>query len=196
MTAIANHPHRVTTAIADARARLAAVAEAPVWSMDAAETTAALDDVQSAKAQLGELEARLLNHAGRIEIPAESGATSTANWHAHRTRTTRTAAHRTMRLAAGLETRDATRTALAQGSVHVEQAEVILNALADLPDDLDPDLADQAEAAAARTGADHDAKALKVLGRRILDVIDPDAADAHEAALLETEERDAPPPPG
>ena len=163
-----------------------------MWSMDAAETTATLDQVQSAKAQLGELEARLLNHADRIEIPAESGATSTANWHAHRTRTTRSLAHRTMRLADGLETRDATRTALAQGSVHVEQAEVILNALADLPDDLDPDLADQAEAHLLEQAQHFDAKALKILGRRILEVIDPEAADAHEAALLER--RSATPP--
>ena len=36
-----------------------------------------------------------------------------------------------------------------------------------------------------------DAKALKILGRRILEVASPEAADAHEAALLEREERDA-----
>ena len=75
--------------------------------------------------------------------------------------------------------------------MHVEQAEVILNALADLPDDLDPDLADQAEAHLLEQAQHFDAKALKVLGRRILDVIDPDAADAHEATLLDKEERDA-----
>ena len=36
-----------------------------------------------------------------------------------------------------------------------------------------------------------DAKALKNLGRRLLDVVAPDQADAHEAAILEREERDA-----
>ena len=45
MTAIANHPHRVTSAIADARARLASVTEVPAWSMDATETTASLDQL-------------------------------------------------------------------------------------------------------------------------------------------------------
>ena len=43
-----------------------------------------------------------------------------------------------MRLAKGLEGHDLTRTALADGRVHVEQAEAILRALTDLPDDLDP----------------------------------------------------------
>ena len=50
-----------------------------------------------------------------------------------------------MRLADGLEAHDLTRTALAEGRVHVEQAEAILRALAELPEDLDPDLVEQAE---------------------------------------------------
>ena len=50
-----------------------------------------------------------------------------------------------MRLAEGLDHHDATRTALAEGRLHAEQAEVILYALADLPDDLDPDLVAHAE---------------------------------------------------
>ncbi len=83
MTAIANHPHRVTSAIADARARLASVTEVPVWSMDAAETTASLDQLAAPAAQVAELQARVLAHGDRTDIAAESGATSTANWHAH-----------------------------------------------------------------------------------------------------------------
>ncbi len=162
----------------------------PVWSMDAAETTATLAEIQSAKAQLVELEARLLSHADRTEVAAATGATSTANWHAHATTTTRVAAHRSMRLAQGLEDHDLTRTALAEGRLHVEQAEAILRALADLPADLDPKLG-PSRAAPARAGRFFDAKALKHLGRRILEVACPEAADAHEAALLEREERDA-----
>jgi hypothetical protein len=191
MTAIANHPHRVTSAIADTRVRLASVAQVPVWSMDAIETTAAIADVQAAKAQLAEVEARLLSHATRIDIPATTAASSTANWHAVATTTTRAQAHRTMRLADGLETHDLTRAALAGGAVHVEQAEVILRALEQLPDDLDPDLTAQAEQELLAHAQHFDAKALKVLGRRILEVVSPETADAHEAALLEQEERAA-----
>ena len=50
-----------------------------------------------------------------------------------------------MRLANGLESHDATRAALAEGRVHVEQAEAILRALTELPDDLDPDITVKAE---------------------------------------------------
>ena len=145
MTAIAHRPHPVTRAITAARDQLAAVATVPLWSMDPTETSALLAQVQSAKAQLAELEARLLGHADLTDLPGATGATSTANWHAVATRTTRPQAHRLMRLAAGLETHDLTRTALAAGRVHVDQAETILRALAELPADLDPDHVEKAE---------------------------------------------------
>ena len=38
---------------------------------------------------------------------------------------------------------------------------------------------------------EHDAKALRVLGRRVLEVIDPAAAHAEEARRLEADEADA-----
>ena len=94
-------------------------------------------------------------------------------------------------MAAGLESHDQTRDALAEGRVHVEQAEAVLRALDDLPDDLDPDLVQDAEAHLLAEAEHFDARALKRFGRRLLEVVDPDAADAHEAQLLEREERDA-----
>src|SRR3954468_790969 len=187
MTAIAHHPHRVTRAITAVRRQLGQVAEVPVWSMDATETTTALADVTRLEAQLAELKARLLTHAEQTHLAAETGAASTATWHAVATTTSRREAHRATRLAAGLDTHDATRAALAAGRVHAEQAEAILRALADLPTDLDPQTAVRAEEQLLDLAATHDAKALRLLGRRILEVISPDAADAHEAALLERE---------
>ena len=191
MTAIAHQPHPVTRVLDGVRGQLDSVAGTPVWSMDATETIAAIAEVQAAEAQLVELKARLLAHADRTELAAATGATSTANWHAHTTRTTRVQAHRAMRLAEGLEGHDLTRTALATGAIHVEQAEAILRALTDLPDDLDPKDVDKAERHLLDQAATFDAKALKHLGRHILEVTSPDAADAHQAALLEKEERDA-----
>ena len=191
MTAIAHHPHRVTRAITGVRTELASVAEVPLWSMDATETAAALDDVGRAEAQLAELRSRLLAQAAAVDLPGQTGATSTANWLAHHATLTKPAAHRAARLAAALESHEPTRTALVAGQVHVEQAEVITHAVDQLPDGLDPDLVDQAERHLIDEAAHHDAKTLKVLGRRLLEVIDPDAADAHEAKLLEREERAA-----
>ncbi len=191
MTAIANHPHRVSSAVADARCELSSVADASVWSMDPTETTATLRELNALAAQVAELQARLLAHADRLQIAGSTAASSTANWHAVATRTTRSAAHRMMRTAHGLEAHEPTRTALADGRLQVEQAEVILRALAELPDDLDPDIVTQAEERLLDLAADHDAKDLRVLGRRILEVVSPETAEAHEARLLERQERAA-----
>ncbi len=68
MTAIANHPHRVSSAVADARSELSSVADASVWSMDPAETTATLRELDALAAQVAELQARLLAHADRLQI--------------------------------------------------------------------------------------------------------------------------------
>ncbi len=191
MTALAHEPHPVTRAVAEVRVHLGAVTGTPVWSMSPAQTTTALAEVQAARAQLAELEARLLAHADRIDLRAETGATNTANWHAVTTRTTRTTAHRAMRLATGLETRHLTRTALAAGRIHVEQAETILRALDELPTDLDPAVVEQAERHLLDQTGSFDAKALRQLGRHVLHVAAPDAADAHQATLLDREERAA-----
>jgi hypothetical protein len=159
--------------------------------MDATESTAALAEIGSAKAQLAELEARLLCHADRIEIAANTGTASTAKWHAHLTTTTQREAHRLIRVATGLDTHEPTRDALASGRVNVEQAEVILRALDELPADVDADVIERAETHLLDLAQVHDAKALRVLGRRILEVVSPQAADVHEARLLEREERAA-----
>ncbi len=70
----------------------------------------------------------------------------------------------------------------------VEQARVIVKAVDDLPDDLAQDLVAQAEAHLVAEAAHHDARTLKLLGQRLLEVAAPDVADAHEAKLLEREE--------
>lgn len=191
MSANAQHPHRVSTVVADARSELSALAEVPVWSMDPIETTATLKELTALAAQVAELQTRLLVHADRLQVAAETAAGSTATWHAVTTKTTRALAHRLMRTATALDAHEPTRTALAAGRVHLEQAEVIIRALDELPTDLDQDVVERAEAHLLGLAEVHDAKALRILGRRILEVVSPETADAHEAALLEREEQAA-----
>jgi hypothetical protein len=133
MTAIANHPYRVTIAIADARTSIGSVADIPLWSMDPVETTAALQELKALAAQVAELQTRVLVHADRSDVAGHGAATSTANWHAVTTQTTRPQAHRLMRIARSLDTHELTRVALAEGKLHLDQAEAILRALAPAP---------------------------------------------------------------
>ncbi len=169
------------------------VRDVPVWSMSPAETGEVLVEITFLQAQLAELRARVTAHGQVVEVEAASGATSTANWLAHQTRQTRAGAHRAARLATALATQvhEPVRVALADGVLLVDQAEVIIHAVDALPDDLDPDLVADAQARLIGYAAVHDAKALRILGRRILEVIAPEIGEAHEAKQLAREEAEA-----
>lgn len=96
--------------------------------MDPVEAGATLADLTRLEAQVVALKTRVAAHADSVEAGTETGASSTANWLAHTTRTTRTAAHRAVRLGHALAAHDPTRHALTTGDLMAEQAEVIVDA--------------------------------------------------------------------
>ena len=189
MTAIATPPtHRVSAAISAARATFADVGDAPVWSMDAAQVEAALDELAAHDAQSAALRSRLLMQAEAVEATESA---STPNWLARRHRLNRPEAHRQSRLAHSLDRHPITAAALAEARVNAEQALVVADGVDALPDDLDADLKVKAENHLIELAKDYDAKSLKAFARSILEVVAPDLADAHLAKLLEKQERDA-----
>ena len=95
------------------------------------------------------------------------------------------------RLGSELEAHPVTGEALTAGRVLADQAAVIVRAVEELPDDLDPALVVKAEVHLLGLAADFDAKALRRLGRSLLGVVAPEVGEAHEAAALAMEERDA-----
>ncbi len=191
MTALAHHSHPVAVAVASARAVLGEVAGVPVWSMTGDQTTKTLADLEALEAQTAATKARLLRHAESIDLPAENGARNVASWLARRHRLTRREAHRQRFLAEALAAHPGVETALDSGLVNTEQAHAILRGLDGLPEDLDPGLKTEAEEHLIGLARDFDAKALKNLGRTILEVVAPDLADQHLAQQLDKEERDA-----
>ena len=191
MTAVTHPRHQVSRAVAQLETTLDEVADASLWSMPTEETAEALVRLTRVAARLTELEARLATHAGTVGVAEQVGATSVANWWAHQTRMTRTEAHRKTHLAAALEHHGPVHDALRTGDLLVDQARVIIRAVEDLPDHVDPEMVVQAERHLIGEAAHFDANALRNLGHGLLHVIDPEAADAHEARLLEHEERAA-----
>jgi Domain of unknown function (DUF222) len=194
MAASTAHPplHAVARAVDQLDTVLDEVADAALWSMTPDETAATLTRLTRVIARATGLELRVAHHADTVGVGEDTGATSTANWWAHTTRQTRPEAHRKMRLATALaETHEPVRAALAAGDVLVDQAWVIVDAVDALPAEVDPALVERAERHLIGLAADHEAKALKVLGRGLFEVIAPDEADAHEARLLEREEQAA-----
>jgi hypothetical protein len=171
---------------------------ANAWTMTRAELQEALPRLTRAGARLAEVELRVLREADRNSVGDDVGATNTPAWWAHVTGQRVPVAHGLAKLAARLdEGHESTRVAMNQGRVNVEQARVITTAVEELPTDLiGPDLVADAEqhlVALADLDGDVrlDPKALRIAGRKILEVVAPDLAEAHEARILEAEEREA-----
>ena len=188
MTALATPRHRVSVATAQMRGLAAEVADASVWSMTAEETGATLVELTRLEAQIVELQSRVAAHADDLHVGSAAGASSAANWLAHETKTTRADAYGIVRLGHRLEQHRLTRDALAAGMVLAEQARVVLRWVDRLPDTVDAETRERAEAHLLEQARHHDARALNQLGKHLYEVVAPDEADAHEAAVLAKEE--------
>jgi hypothetical protein len=182
--------HRVTALARGFREELSHVSTTPLWSMTADEAGDVLVLLTQVRSQLDALQMRVLRHAETVGTGSYVGATATS-WWASATRTTRAEAHRSSHLAAAIERYDDVASALASGELRTDQARVVVEAVDGLPADVEGWVPAAATQFLLDHAADHDAKALRVLGRRVLEVVDPAAADAEEARRLEGEEWDA-----
>jgi hypothetical protein len=184
--------HAILQCAGQIRAALEQVASAPTWSMTPDEQRASLIDLTRIQAQLAELRLRVLAGADNNQVGKETGATSTGAWLAHTTKQVRTDANADVRLAKQLDTAfEATRAALAAGRLNAEQAQVIVNAVKDLPDTVSAFDRGRAETYLIGEAAKWDAKVLRGLGHRLFEVIDPDAADEREGEKLRKQEEEA-----
>ncbi|WP_281246182.1 HNH endonuclease signature motif containing protein [Nocardioides exalbidus] len=143
-----------------------------------------------ASGRLTAVQCRAAAEADRRRLGDSVGARHTHQWWAGRSGLTRAEANRLTRLGIALATEQhaPTASALAAGTVGVEQARVIVDAVDVLPKHVDADIRSKAEAVLLDHAARHDAKDLRVLGKRILDVVAPEVGESHEEAVLEAEE--------
>ncbi len=172
--------------------RLDALAETPLSSMRPEDTCEALRTLAQGEAQLASLKLRLLAEAERSEATVTSGAATAADWVAIETRQTRRDARSDLKLAQRLECHDLVAAGMATGRVNVAQARAIVASLERLPRTgefaISTEQRRQAEAHLVALAAHHDAKDLRILGRRVLEVVAPDLAEAFEGRALEAEE--------
>ncbi len=189
-----HHPGATThpvLACADAvEAALKDVADVNPGFMRTAEKREALLRLTELTGRLEELRLRVLVSAG--DVAEEVGSRDQAAWLAHTAHLDRPEARRALRLASALENQwHAVAAGMRDGTVRAAQAVVIVRALADLPDDLDQEVQDRAEAHLVELAAEFSPRSLRVLGRRVLAVVAPDVAEDHERRLLEREDQRA-----
>ena len=166
------------------------ITDVPVEFLSTNEKREALLAAQAVTSGLESLRLRLM--AASADVADDEGCRDIATWLALRAHTDRAATARLLRLAQALDTRWLqVGEALRDGRVTLDQAEVIVRALQALPADLSAELLEQAEAKLVTDADDFGPRELRVLGRRILDVIAPEIGEDAERKALEAEEQAA-----
>ena len=154
------------------------------------EKRAALVQLAQVEAQLAALRLRLM--AVSEDVALEQGARDVAALLTQHTRTDAGANRRDLALAEALDRHwHVVAAALAGGGVNLAQARVIAHALDELPGDLPADVLVRAEEHLVAEAAHFGPRELRMLGRRVLDVIAPELAEEHEARQLAKEEQRA-----
>ncbi len=184
--------HPVPAGVHALAAGLTALAERPLFSLDAATTRDTVLELADLKSRLAAYEYAVLAHAERVQVGAETGCTSTGVWAANATRTRKNVAAAQVRLAVALDGRwHRVRDALAAGAMNPDQARVVITALEDLPEDLDAALVATAEEALVGYAADFDPQELQTLGAHVLTLIAPEVGEDIDRKRLEEQERKA-----
>jgi hypothetical protein len=154
--------------------------------MSVEEKGAALLGLSSILDRVEEVRLRVL--ASADDVAAQEGARDAAAWLAHHGRRDPGECRRQLRLARALVERAPTAGALRDGGVNLAQAEVVVRALDALPEEIDTAVRTAAEGRLLEEAARFGPRALRVMGRRILDVVAPEVSEGLEARLLEQEE--------
>src|SRR4051812_47714827 len=172
--------HRLHVLAGELLRVLTEAASVETFGMDQVEAAETTVELTRAVSMLHGLALRVLARADRLDVGSLNDSTSTVAWLRSRLPITAAAASRELALARALdaEKHAATAAGVAAGEVLVEQAPVILAAVAALPGRLFAEERSQAETHLVGAARVHDATALKQLGRHLLEVVAPDLAEA------------------
>ncbi|MGZ5403944.1 MAG: DUF222 domain-containing protein [Nocardioides sp.] len=183
-----SHTHPVLAAVAAVEAAVKNVADVNPGFMSTDEEAEALRLLTTVTGRLDELRLRVL--ASASDVAEQTGARDVAAWLAAAARLDGSDTRRDERLATALDERwHAVAAGLREGAVNTAQATVIVRALDDLPDDLVSfEVQALAEARLVELAAEFGPRQLRILGRRVLDVVAPEIAEEVERKALERED--------
>ncbi len=178
--------HPIIECAAGLRRALKDVASVEPTFMTMEDKQAALVALTEVRSQLDAVTVRLL--AASDDVGDAHGLRDAAAWLAAQTRTTRRDTARDLALGRDLEHHPYVAGALTAGELRTEQARVIVQAVDALPAHVDSETRERAELVLLGLAAQHDARDLKQIGKRILDVVAPEVGESHEADALQKEE--------
>ncbi|MCK9824270.1 HNH endonuclease [Nocardioides cavernae] len=190
----------VSHVLSRVHASLTEVGEVSLGGLSDGDVVRLVDELTGVTSRLTRELCRVVAEADRRRLGDATGARDVHQWWAGRSRHTHADAARLSRLARAFEEplHAPTGQALAAGELRVEQARVIVDAVDAIPASvrtpegatriIDPEVRAQARDHLLAAAAEHDAKTLRRLGKRILDVVAPELGEAQEAKTLAQEE--------
>ena len=190
MTATAPATHPVLACVETVAAAVKDVAGVEPAFMSTSDKATALQGLTCALAQLEELRLRILATAD--DVAEQAADRDPAAWLARACRVDPAEARRLQRLGRALDQRwsEAGR-ALREGAITLDQTQAVVRALDSLPTETKPAVRQAAEQRLVAEAAHFGPRQLRILGRRVLDVVAPEVAEDHERRALEREEAHA-----
>lgn len=180
----------VLRSIATITRALKDTADVSVGFLSAAQRRDSILQLAAVSASLESLQLRLI--ATSADVAADDGFRDIGTWLAHETRTDRAENARLQRLATSLDRGwPLVGQGLADATVNLAQAQVIVSGLEKLPDTIDPEILVKAEAHLVEAAAIFGPRELRVIARRVLDVVAPELGEEEERKALEAEEAHA-----
>ncbi|WP_322936950.1 DUF222 domain-containing protein [Nocardioides bizhenqiangii] len=183
-------PHPILACAEQAAAVIEEVRDAQPVYLSPAEKKAAVTTLARLEAMTAELKLRVVataEDAACLALARDTGA-----WLASVTKADFPVSRAQARLADALDRRwQRVAAAMADGTVSLPQAQVVVDALDALPDHLDPALVSDAEARMVGYCEEFRPSELRRLGRHLLEVVAPEIAEAELAKRLEDEEQRA-----
>ena len=186
-------PPVVTGWITAAQQSIDAAAAVPTGTVDSDELSESLAGLVALESQVAALKLSVLAEVDRRRVADATGDTDTAAWAAKLTGTTRGVMAGGIWLARLLQDKyDATRVAFAAGGINEAQVRVIVRAAEKLPGAVTEEQRREAEEALVDKAVQGmNARRLRQVARRMVEVISRDPADRHETDQLEDEEEAA-----
>ncbi|QIX27236.1 DUF222 domain-containing protein [Nocardioides sp. JQ2195] len=136
---------------------------------------------------------RVATAAGERELGDRVGASSTAHWWARKTRLKSSDTRKHLARSHHLEKPffSPVADALSEGDLRTEQADVIIRAIDELPDDLEPAMLEKARDHMLDLATQFDADELRKLSKGLLEALDPERFENEEEKRLQKEEEEA-----
>jgi hypothetical protein len=184
--------HPVSGAVDAIGSALDGTADVPMWSLSDDEVETLLLEAHRLEGRLHDVTLRLVAEADRRRASDRAAAASTSAWLRSHLQMAPGDARRRVTLSTALAERlEATRRALADGTISREHALVVMKVMDSLSTSLGSELRADAERQLIDWCRQFNPHDVARLGCKLSEIIDPDTAEEREAKLLEKQERDA-----